>query len=105
MTIEILTTGIEAIKKQQDYDIQQAKRANKFFPNAFNANLLYDNEILHNAIIQMLELIFNDKDEWIKHYIQELNFGEENYRLKVIGKNGKEIPLTTIQDLFNILTK
>lgn len=105
MTLEILTTGIEALKKQVYYDIKQAEKANRFFPNAFHANLIYDNQTLHNALIEVLEIIFNDKDKWIRHYIEELLFGEENYRLKVTSKDGKEIPLTTIKDLFNILTK
>jgi len=41
---------------------------------------------------------------WIEYYCFELDFGKENYRLKVYDKDKNEIPLATAEDLYNILT-
>ena len=39
---------------------------------------------------------------WIEYYCFELDFGKENYRLKVYDKDKNEIPLATAEDLYNI---
>ena len=65
---------------------------------------IHDNkneDILMNIIIEAMD----DKDnEWINYYVYELDWGEENNKLKVYQKDGiTEIPLTTIEDLWNLL--
>ena len=40
---------------------------------------------------------------WIEYFLWELNFGEENYRLKVYDENKKEIPMSTAAELYDFL--
>ena len=40
---------------------------------------------------------------WIEYFCWDLNFGEENYRLKVYDKNQKEIPMSTPDELWEFL--
>ena len=60
--------------------------------------------ILYNTIIKFLMELTNDmQTKWIEYFLYELDFGKENKRLKVYDKNENEIPLSTIEDLWNIL--
>lgn len=62
--------------------------------------------------IELLEYIFNDQDTgWIEYWIWELDFGERNNKEKYVDRaltvhdeDGGEIPMETIEDLYNILT-
>ena len=57
------------------------------------------------SIVSLLEKIMQDeKNEWISYWLWELNFGRENHRLKVT-MDGKEVPMTTIEDLYNVLAE
>ena len=69
---------------------------------------LYDIITDHDFIDGLLDIIIQSMDDtendWIAYYVYELNWGKENDRLKVYKKDGvTEIPLTTIEDLWNIL--
>lgn len=39
---------------------------------------------------------------WIEYYLWELNFGQENYRLKVTS-NGNEIKMSNASELYDFL--
>jgi hypothetical protein len=58
-----------------------------------------------DELIKLLMHIMNDECEYIAYFMHELNFGAENYRLKVYDKEKNEIPLSTVEDLWNLLTK
>jgi hypothetical protein len=71
----------------------------------------FGSELLqHN--IELLEIIFGDQGpKWIDYWIWELNFGEYNNKQKygnraltLLDEYGKEMPLETIEDLYNLLT-
>lgn len=59
------------------------------------------------AVLQLLHLIFKEKDanEWISYFCFELDFGKKYKEGKVLDKNGKKIPLATIDDLYDLLTE
>ena len=59
-----------------------------------------------DIIIDIIVDAMNDStNEWIYYYIYELDWGEENDKLKVYDKDGvTEIPLRTLEDLWNVLT-
>ena len=63
-------------------------------------------DILLDIIIEAMD----DKEtDWIEYYIYELDWGERNTGedpLKVYEKDGEtEIPLSTLEDLYNVLIK
>lgn len=107
MEKELFVKTIEALKKQRNYDIAFGKNMGKCFPNAFEANLLPNNDILSNSIIEILECAMDDKKEgyhsWISWFCYETDFGEENLRLKAYDKNNKEILMRDAGDLFDYL--
>jgi hypothetical protein len=108
MNKELFIESIEAIKKQIQLDIEVSKHLGKAFPDAFEANLLPKNHFLQNALLRILQEEMNDLQlreygqSWIEYFIWELNFGEENYLLKVT-QNGNEIPLSNAAELYDFL--
>lgn len=109
MNKELFIEAIEAIKKQIQLDIEVSKHLGKAFPDAFEANLLPKNHFLQNALIHVLQVEMNDLQlceygqSWIEYFLWELNFGEENYRLKVYS-HGNEVPMSTAADLYDFLS-
>lgn len=56
-------------------------------------------------LCKALKKEFNDKDDWIGYWMWELDFGAKWKPGTVIAKDGTDIPLRTVDDLWNILTK
>lgn len=56
-------------------------------------------------ITDILKDAFNDESDWIGYWIYELEFGKTYKKGCVKTPNGKNIPLKTIDDLYNLLTK
>ena len=108
MNKELFIEAIEAIQKQVKLDIEVSKHLGKAFPDAFEANLLPKNHFLQNALLHVLQVEMNDLQlyelgqSWIEYFLWELNFGEENYRLKVTD-NGKNIPMSNASELYDYL--
>ena len=108
MDKQLFIEAIEAIQKQLQLDSEVSKHLGKAFPYAFEANLLPRNHFLKNALIHVLQVEMNDLQlcehgqSWIEYFLWELNFGEENYRLKVT-KNGKEIKMSNAAELYDFL--
>lgn len=98
----LFISSIQAIEEQSKKDVQFAENMEKCFPNAYSPNLLYDNNVIINQLIKILVQQMNDTENWIEHFIYELKFGKENDRLKVYIHE-KEIPLSTAEDLYNLL--
>ena len=57
-----------------------------------------------DSIVNLLEVIMDDgTDNWIQYWMWELNFGvDDNNSVSIDNKN---IPLTTIKDLYSMLLK
>ena len=58
---------------------------------------------LTSNVISLLEILTNDKNEWISYWIYELDCGKKYKEGCVVDANKKNIPLKTIKDLWNIL--
>lgn len=91
---------IDVLKKQ--YKVNQ-KRA-----EAFKIILPHDHVTdidmpIYDYFVNFLMKVMNDESEWIAYYVYELDFGLLNDTYKVTDKKGKEIPLKTTKDLWNIL--
>ena len=96
---------INALDKQYSQDKENANLLSKVFKDSRSANLFPDNHYITNILIRILQEEFNDKSahSWIEYYCYELDFGRENWRLKAHDENKKEIPLSTPEQLYNLL--
>jgi len=105
MTKELFIKSIEALQKQYEHDKKCSEALQVVFSAAFSSNLSYNNRFVNNVLLEILQIQMEDnhKDSWIEYYCFELDFGKENNRLKVYGRDKKEIPLKTPEDLWNLL--
>ena len=55
------------------------------------------------TVIDLLEFIFNDKNQWIKYWIWELSFGADYQDGDVQNPDGTIVPLKTVGDLYDLL--
>lgn len=93
---------INAIDAQYSKDKENAKLLEKVFPDS-TIIPSYCDELI-NSVVDALKSEMNDKkDSWIDYYIYELDFGRENDRLKAYDKYGKELPISTPEDLYDLL--
>ncbi len=108
MKKELFIEAIDAIRLQCQLDIEVSKNLGKAFPDAFEANLLPKNHFLQNALLKVLQTEMNDLENvecgasWIEYFCWELNFGAENYRLKVYSQ-GREVPMSNAAELYDFL--
>lgn len=109
MNKELFMESIEAIRKQYEHDVETSQMLGKAFPNAFEANLLPDNQLLQNQLVKILQIEMNDLDvckygqSWIEWFCWECDFGKKSNQLKAYDKNGKVIPLANAGELYDFL--
>lgn len=54
--------------------------------------------------LELLKDVFNDDGGWISYWVYELDFGRNATEDCVQDEDGKNIPIKTINDLYNLLT-
>ena len=59
---------------------------------------------LIDETVDLLSYCFKDEGNWIDYWMWELNFGKR-YEQKMVQIDGKEVPLKTIKDLYNLLKR
>ena len=57
------------------------------------------------TVIDLLEFIFDDKNQWISYWIWELSFGADYEDGDVQNPDGSIIPLKTTEDLYDLLVR
>ena len=57
------------------------------------------------TVIDLLEFIFNDENQWISYWVGELSFGKDYEDGYVKDEHGEVIPLKTTEDLYDLLVK
>ena len=57
------------------------------------------------TVIDLLEFIFNDKNQWISYWAFELEFGKDYEDGYVKDEHGEVIPLKTTEDLYDLLVR
>ena len=99
---EIFTEVIEEVQKSYDYQ----EGLNNFFEKNSVDGYIYQPDCIC-AVIKLLHNIFIEKDtnEWISYFCFEINFGRKYKEGLVLDKDGKNINLSTIDDLYNLLTE
>lgn len=109
MKRETFIMAIESIEKQYMHDIELAKRLTHYYPHCSIEQLAYDNHLIHNALIQVLQEEMKDErlnefgQSWIEWFCWETNFGRESFRLKAYRKDGSVIKMYTAGDLYDYL--
>ena len=56
-------------------------------------------------VVQLLQQVTNDTDEWISYWVYDLNCGKEYKDGCITDKDGKNIRLKTIKDLWNMIAE
>lgn len=109
MTKELFIKSIEAIEKQYRYDEMVAKKLGEVYTSAFDANLLYDNHHLSNALMEILQVQMEDTtlcefgQSWIEYFCWELDFGRKNDKMKATNADVSNIPLSNAGELWDFL--
>ena len=100
MTLEKFKEYLEIYKKINDNEENLNKDLYQMSPD-FGGFYLED---VHIILDGLLKDIMKDEDNWIEYYIYELNWGKDYEDGCIQDKNGNNIPLKTIEDLYNLLT-
>jgi len=93
--------AIEAIKKQQEKELKFCDALEDMIDGNFVPQMSTD---ILSALLDCLQDIFNDKDNWTDWWIYEKDFGKDK-KITANYKNGRQIKLDTIEDLYNFLKK
>jgi len=110
MEKKLFIESIESLKKQYEYDIEVSKKLSEVFPNAFDANLLYDNHFINNALMKVLQVENNDLElcehgqSWIEYFCFELDFGAK-YKAGMVKDKGKDIDFSDAGKLWDYLNR
>ncbi|OQY76055.1 MAG: hypothetical protein B6D44_00230 [Ignavibacteriales bacterium UTCHB2] len=103
---DLFIESIEAIKKQYEHDVNCSQIMGKIYPNAFEANLMYENHYIMNQLIKVLQVAFNDDHEYsmIEYFLWELDFGKKNDTLSAYRADKSKIDLSDAGKLYDYLT-
>lgn len=67
------------------------------------ASIEFPNQL--DSVIDLLEYILHDEDDWIGYWLFELDCGKRYKSGTITEADGSDIPLATVEDLWNLLTK
>lgn len=91
---------IEKLKLNNDFDTDISNVAAKY--NLYWLGI--DKPDCSQELLELLRMIMEDEeDDWIGSFCYELDFGREYSDGCVISGTGKNIPLGTVEDLYNLL--
>lgn len=102
---EKFTEHMERIRNYMDFD----DKLNELLRN-YRHMFVDDIEIMLPTVflvdtVNLLELVTADDAEWIAYFIFELDFGRSWKPGTVTAQDGTDIPLDTIDDLWNLLVE
>ena len=100
-TVDLLKIGITALKKQYEKE----EKWQKTFKEMFDGHLVPQfSSDLENAILKMLKIAYNDKNETISWWIYEQKFGKKcRVTAAMWDADGKPIHLRNIDELYKFL--
>jgi len=97
MELNQFKKAIEAIREQMKLDDNMDKHLSEVFTEA--SGLLYVESPAMEGLLDLLKDLCNDKNNWIRYYVFEIDFG----KTAEVIENGNEIPLKTVEDLYNLI--
>lgn len=96
MTFEKFKAYMDIV--EHDYNVQE-----KVFEASGHTIELIEVFSSLSAVTDLLSYIFcDDEDDWIGYYCWELDMGK-NWKPGMVTKDGKDIPLGTVRDLYELL--
>jgi hypothetical protein len=97
MTYEQFSKAIESLREFSDFE-------DKLF--GLGIDLIDCNQVtnLVCSLVRVLEDAFNDSAGWVGFYCWDLDFGRNWEPNVVTDERGQDIPLGTVEDLWNIIT-
>jgi len=101
---EQFTNTMQQFQAQTDFDY----KCNGMFQQIFSNDWVtgYSNDILYNAIIELLENIFDDKENgWIQYWLYELDFGKKWVPGSITDSDSSIIDISTVEKLYDFLIK
>jgi hypothetical protein len=104
MKKKLFTQCLNAIEMQYKHNDKMAAVANQFFPDAYQANLIYDTHWIMNAMVEVLQDALDDANEhsWIEYFIHELDFGRK-FKIGMVKVYDIEIDLSDAGKLYDFL--
>ena len=99
MTKNVFIETINFMKTRHDNEIV----INNYLSTEFGDAIFYPYSNYEAQMIKVLEDIFSDTGEWISYYIYELDFGRQ-WKTGCITEDGKDIPLSTPEELYDMLS-
>lgn len=92
---------INSIRERQNLELSLRNIFNKYNRSSKDcASICFPSS--ETNLIELLEKITYDEDEWISYWVYELDFGQK-YHKGCVEINGKLVALLTIYDLWNLL--
>ena len=89
-------------------DIKLFQIAEELINRGF-AKLGQDSRIImskpEEVVVRLLEIIFNDKGQWIQYFLYELDWGKKYKDGCITDVDGSYIHLSTIDELYDFLLK
>lgn len=76
---------------------------NKYYRDNGSGEFVFEFPDLSYNVIQLLEMLTNDKQEWIEYWVYELRCGKKANEYDVTDSAGNPVPLATISELWNVL--
>lgn len=98
ITFKKFNETIELLKRRD----KQYKELNKVFREIHTDSYIMPDLQLETTVVRLLELLTNDKNEFISYFIYDLDFGKE-YTENCYTINNKEVKLKTTKDLYKEL--
>lgn len=96
---ETFIQTIDFIRERND----KQHEIDMLFRKEFEDSIFWPYSKYEVQLVKVLKEIMNDKEtEWIDYYLWEKDYGRDN-KLEVTEKDGTPIPLTTAEDLWNLL--
>lgn len=99
ITFEQFSDCIETIQNE----MEREDKINDVLSDEF----ALERTMLYNPLlaeyIKLLRSVFDDENDWIDYYVYDLDFGKDYHDGDVQDENGQNIPLLTVEDLYNLL--
>lgn len=102
ITLKEFKAYIEDIKSVYDFECQLMELCSTFNKQTQH-QALFEIPTLVETSINLLEELVGDKGEWISYWFFELEYGKLADDFTVEDEEGNNIPLMTIEDLWNII--
>ena len=102
-SLKFLETAVNALKKMEEQENKWRKTFNEMFDGHFVSQY---NNVARNAIIKMVEEIFDDKDSdgygsMFSWWIYDTNFGKNRQLADSVRYKDKKVPMHTIKNLYD----